>query len=530
MSSKRPTESPLNLQSPKQKSKKTRHPYNPNNNALRIRANFVTSVKCRFCDVFKREERKPTSDIAKPRKKTTNLKYFKTFRPSCYKQHLETEHPAKWTETRRFISNGATLAHFVRDETGLSVYTGSTNTLVSNSARVLCAAALQYLRTAIDLDTGFSIALDTSTLHGKSYLDVRARFSLKGALYNFHLMAIPLYEEHTGEIVFATLSSFLDTLVPEWRHLLVGVSTDGDSSTTGRIRGVAARLEASVPTKKLVRVWCALHLLDLVVQRVHKSSLDEEFLSAVTSMTGHLRWQPTLIMTMGSTCPLLKRSQRDRQARSEVCGAYALSHACAPKFMFEIDPWVKDIPECATEEDEAQFLYAAVGKMFVQAVDGISSIVAERTSDNTSSNYVPPVLPHRLMPIDVSLFNQLMHEHHQRLLVRLSDVEVHRIAQQFLRTPDNILRLALDTIDEETTTFGEGWGTVGEGYDLLKQFCGELASTFPNNATVESDFSDLGWETDEYRRSITDFFTGGCDAFQALQSFERACRELDSLI
>lgn len=24
------------------------------------------------------------------------MKYFKTFRPTCYKQHLELEHPAKW--------------------------------------------------------------------------------------------------------------------------------------------------------------------------------------------------------------------------------------------------------------------------------------------------------------------------------------------------------------------------------------------------------------------------------------------------
>lgn len=90
----------------------------------------------------------------------------------------------------------AAIAQFVGDETGLSVYTGSTNSLVSNSARVLCAAALQYLSTAIDLVTRFSIALNTSTLHWKSYLDVRVRFSLKGALYNFHMMVIPLYEEH----------------------------------------------------------------------------------------------------------------------------------------------------------------------------------------------------------------------------------------------------------------------------------------------------------------------------------------------
>ncbi|GMF27015.1 unnamed protein product [Phytophthora fragariaefolia] len=446
----------------------------------------------------------------------------------------------------------ADIAHFVRDETGLSVYTGSTNTRVSNSARVLCAAALQYLSTTIDLVTGFSIALNTSTLHGKSYLDVRVRFSLKGALYNFHMMAIPLYQEHIGENTFASLSSFLDALAPEWRQLLVGVSTDGDSSMTGRIRGVATRLEASVPTTKLVRVWCALHQLDLVMQRVHKSSLDEEFLSTVASMTGHLRRQSILVMKIGSTCPLCIPSMRwwgfvsavhvlateanivfvklqrkltlisQQQgplanlvatharltgmegpvssndlkkidnSRSEVCSAYALSHACARKFMFETDSWVKDMLACATEEDEAQLPYAEVGKMFVQAADRVSGIVAG---------------------------------------LGLSDVEVHVIVQQLslLRRAyayDNILRLALDTLDDETTTFDERWGTVGEGYDLVKQFCGDLASTFPNTATVESDFLVLGWEKDEYRRSITDFSLEDVMHYKQFKAFRELVERL----
>lgn len=73
---------------------------------------------------------------------------------------------------------------------------------------------LQFISLALDAVTGFSIALDTSTLHGKSYLDIRARFTIKGVLYNFHLMAVPLYEEHTGERMFETMSTFLDALAP----------------------------------------------------------------------------------------------------------------------------------------------------------------------------------------------------------------------------------------------------------------------------------------------------------------------------
>jgi len=166
-------------------------------------------------------------------------------------------------------------------------------------------------------------------------------------------------------------------------------------------------------------------------------------------------------------------------------------------------------------DGDAKLLCAAVSKIFVQAADRISSIVAERTSDNSSNNnYLPPFLPHRLLQMDVPAFTRLLSEHRQRLLVRLSDVEVHKISQQLslLRRAyarDNILRQALDNLHDETTQFEEGWGIVGEGYNLLKQFCGDLASTFPNTATVENDFSVLGWEKDDYRRSITDFSLEG---------------------
>jgi len=43
---------------------------------------------------------------------------------------------------------------------------------------------------------------------------------------------------------------------------------------------------------------CALHQLDLVMQRIHKGSLDEEFLSTLTAMIGHLRRQSTLMKQM----------------------------------------------------------------------------------------------------------------------------------------------------------------------------------------------------------------------------------------
>ncbi|KAG6943225.1 hypothetical protein JG687_00018592 [Phytophthora cactorum] len=63
-----------------------------------------------------------------------------------------------------------------------------------------------------------------------------------GFLYNFHLMAVPLFEEHTDEKMFVTMSTFLDAVVQQWKEIVVGVSTDGGRSMTGRVRGALKML------------------------------------------------------------------------------------------------------------------------------------------------------------------------------------------------------------------------------------------------------------------------------------------------
>ena len=58
-------------------------------------------------------------------------------------------------------------------------------------------------------------------------------------------------------------------------------------------------------------------------------------------------------------------------------------------------------------------------------------------------------------------------------------------------------------------------------FTVLRDFCGGIASVFPNTATVESDFSILGWEADEYRRSLTNLSLEGimqCKQFELLNS------------
>ena len=72
-------------------------------------------------------------------------------------------------------------------------------------------------------------------------------------------------------------------------------------------------------------------------------------------------------------------------------------------------------------------------------------------------------------------------------------------------------------------SFEEAWAIVKGRFEILMDFCGGLASLFPNTSSVESDFSILSWEKDEYRLSMTDLSLEGimhCKQYEQLSDFK----------
>jgi hypothetical protein len=53
------------------------------------------------------------------------------------------------------------------------------------------------------------------------------------------------------------------------------------------------------------------------------------------------------------------------------------------------------------------------------------------------------------------------------------------------------------------------------------EFCGGLASPFPNTATVESNFSVLKWEKDLHRSNITPFSLEGILHYRQIHFAEK---------
>jgi hypothetical protein len=71
----------------------------------------------------------------------------------------------------------------------------------------------------------------------------------------FSLMAISLFERHTGENMFDLLVRFLDPVIPSWRTKCIAVSTDGARSMTGRCHSIPPNLRTR-SSSHMVRLAC----------------------------------------------------------------------------------------------------------------------------------------------------------------------------------------------------------------------------------------------------------------------------------
>ena len=177
---------------------------------------------------------------------------------------------------------------------------------VSNYIRVVCAVNLQHISDILCQSWGFSLALDSATHHSTSYLDIRFRVFVKkeGTIVGVHGCALPMFDRHTGEVMFDIVAKFLNVLCPEWKIRLIGVASDGARNMTGRVAGVVTRLASAMHENcPLTRIWCGAHQLDLVMEYIMNNVVKERFFGTMTAFITHLTRQLNLIAEMKTTCP-----------------------------------------------------------------------------------------------------------------------------------------------------------------------------------------------------------------------------------
>lgn len=488
----------------------------------------------------------------------------------------------------------------ITEETGIGHFGGCSEAIISMYVRIVCAVSLQNISEILESVWASSLAFDVSTHQGHSYLDLRVRFCLNGKLENLHLIALPMYERHTGESMFNLIVEFLDVFYMDWKLRVIGLTSDGDRSMTGKVKGVITRLQ-QILGPGTIRVWCGLHQLDLVMRAVFETSLNEKFLDKLTTLIGYLRRQYNLIQEMNATCPKysnvrwlsmgtvlnwLQKNQepvenylvlkkvdwapskswwlflhilnvlvqeanntfRDLQAlvthlaeqhaklKSLCCiyqnmavievleegtafpedsfskGKFFIQKTSIYDFIENISRWAMETLEDLSLLD-LKNLVEETGKILVHLVDGISNISAERNASNDPSEELPPVLPHQLIKLNMRQFVEILKRYDGNLEKSKTKESISKIDEEFSKLKsqyknDADTKSLLDKADD-TISFETAWKPFVKKFPNLTDFCGGIASAFPNTATVESDFSRIGIEKTEYRKALTNLSLEG---------------------
>ena len=116
----------------------------------------------------------------------------------------------------------------------------------------------------------FSLAFHASTHHDQSFFDVRVRVCYKGTISNIHMIGLRMFDRQKTEIIYNMLVEFIDAIYPYWRVKLHNASKDGENTMTGRHAGLVTRI-ARCAELNVLRVWCALHQIDIIVKSATES-------------------------------------------------------------------------------------------------------------------------------------------------------------------------------------------------------------------------------------------------------------------
>ena len=157
----------------------------------------------------------------------------------------------------------------------------------------------------------------------------------------------------------------------------------------------------------------------------------------------------------------------------------------------------------------------------LSTIAGLAKMQAERGMDNSSSvSQAPACMPADLVRMRPKDFReQIFMPRLGQLRLSFSEVQIeavdaeHRFLFNAYKTP-----AMKSMIDEHShfTPFNNAWDSIGTvNCSHLRRFCSGLASPFANTTSIESDFSILKWEKDEFRQNLLDLSLEGI--FQAKQ-------------
>jgi len=129
-----------------------------------------------------------------------------------------------------------------------------------------------------------SLAGDGSTHCGQSFFDLRVYICFCGRLLNLHLDAIPMFDHHTAGNIFNMLVMFFDVLYGKWHAKLIGMSSNAENTMIGYHTSLVIHMIVCADNPVL-RIWCALHQIDLVIKSVAEELAEGEWIKFAWSFS-----------------------------------------------------------------------------------------------------------------------------------------------------------------------------------------------------------------------------------------------------
>lgn len=181
--------------------------------------------------------------------------------------------------------------------------------------QLVIAASWNVLAKLLSRGWGFSlvmhrVAMPSSLLQG-SMLDIRLRVIMNDAARTFHLVAFPMIEQQSDEIVYQTFVDVISAISQNWRQTLLSIGYEGTIPPNAerdcvikvmkRIKEEVRTVAGSTPApgKTLYCTWCLGLPLHMAMQGLYRTLLGGSFLSTLASLTAYIRHQDTLVQEMG---------------------------------------------------------------------------------------------------------------------------------------------------------------------------------------------------------------------------------------
>ncbi len=214
----------------------------------------------------------PTDMEGQTRENTLSL--FKRKEDGIYL--VEITKSKQFLLTTRYVGRGMSFAmaadaiHDAKEVCDIPKLGACSDYLVASYARVACALSIEHISQVLCSKWVFSVAFDMSIdLQQTSWVDVRIRYYQNSAMENLHLITLPFVGRHSGLATFEMFEKLFDVVYPLWKDKLIGCSTDRATNMTRRLSRVVTRIQ-NVVKPNFMRVWCLLHQIDIIMQKVYK--------------------------------------------------------------------------------------------------------------------------------------------------------------------------------------------------------------------------------------------------------------------